>query len=154
VSVEHVDDGAAGRRSHVAVRDLLLAAVCGSVFGIFYVALHHTSDASGFWPLLAVSVSMVITMVVRAVLVRNVSMLRFDTRVFLACAPGGLLEALAATLYVVATRQGLLSVTAGISSLYPVGTALLAGYLLKERLTMVNVVGLVLCAGGLAFLAF
>jgi uncharacterized membrane protein len=154
VSVEHIDDGVDGTRRHFAIRDIAVAALCGTAFGIFYVAMHHTSEASGFWPVSAVSVGVGITVIIWSLFAHDRSMLHgFGKQAFRACAVGGLLEALAATLYVMATRKGLLSITAGVSSLYPVGTALLAGYLLKEKFTRVNATGLAMCAAGLTFIA-
>ena len=55
--------------------------------------------------------------------------------------------------YYVATHQGLLAVTAVITSLYPGLTILLARVLLGERLTTIRLAGLGLAAASVALIA-
>ena len=55
--------------------------------------------------------------------------------------------------YFVATHEGLLAVTAVITSLYPGSTILLARVLLGERLTMIRLAGLGLAAASVALIA-
>lgn len=59
----------------------------------------------------------------------------------------GVLGVLATLLYLQATRAGSLSIAAVITSLYPAVTVLLATVVLKERTTVLHVLGLALCAG-------
>lgn len=153
VSVEHRHDEELGRQRHFEVRDITVAALCGIAFGVFYAAMHHTTDDSGFWPLAGVSLSMVAVLAIWNAGKQPAVMKQLASPMLGWVALGGAIECGAAILYMVATRQGFLSITAAVSSLYPVGTALLAGYLLKEKLSRVNAFGLLLCAGGLAFIA-
>jgi drug/metabolite transporter (DMT)-like permease len=57
----------------------------------------------------------------------------------------GVIDMLANTLYVVAARQGPLSLVVTLSSLYPASTVLLARIILRERLSNWQVTGVV-CA--------
>jgi drug/metabolite transporter (DMT)-like permease len=153
VSIEHVDDGENGLKRQVPRREVLKAAFCGVAFGIFYTGMHHTSEDSGLWPPFFVCFGVLATLLVWGV-VRNPSTIRgVNVRALRVCGIGGVLDAIAASLYVIATRDGFLSITAAVASLYPVGTALLARVRLKEHLHGVNIAGLVLCAASLAFIA-
>lgn len=63
---------------------------------------------------------------------------------------GGSLDMLANVLYLVAVRQGQLSVIATLASLYPASTVLLARVVLRERLTLLQTIGI---AGALTAIA-
>ena len=56
---------------------------------------------------------------------------------------GGVLDMLANVLYLLATRYGDLAVAVTLVSLYPASTVALARVVLKERLSRLQVVGLV-----------
>jgi uncharacterized membrane protein len=58
---------------------------------------------------------------------------------------GGVLDMLANLLYLLATRQGPLSVVVTLSSLYPASTVVLARTVLGERLNAMQAAGIV-CA--------
>jgi uncharacterized membrane protein len=58
----------------------------------------------------------------------------------------GCLSVTATLLYFLATHTGLLTIVAVLASLYPGITVLLAWFLLGERITRVQRVGLALCA--------
>ncbi len=117
-----------------------LSIMCGTLFGSFLVLLHQTGDGSGLWPLGASFVGGVVAV---AVLSRAVSSPLITPRVV---APmmltAGFLSATGGVLYVVATRSGLLSVVAVLSSLYPAVTVALARVVLHERFGRVQAVGL------------
>ena len=65
-------------------------------------------------------------------------------------AAAGVLDVGANALYLAATREGLLSIVAVLSSLYPVATVVLARVFLGERLHRQQVAGLVLAGAGVA----
>jgi drug/metabolite transporter (DMT)-like permease len=117
-----------------------LSILCGALFGSFLVLLHQTGDDSGLWPLTASFLGGVVAV---AVLSRLVSSPLITPRVV---APmmlaAGTLGATGGVLYVIATRSGLLSVVAVLSSLYPAVTVGLARIVLHERFGRVQTVGL------------
>jgi uncharacterized membrane protein len=56
--------------------------------------------------------------------------------------------------FIIATREGALAIAAVLTSLYPVGTILLAKIFLKERIAISQNIGIVLAVGACALLAF
>jgi drug/metabolite transporter (DMT)-like permease len=68
-------------------------------------------------------------------------------------ATAGVLDVAANLLYLLASREGLLSLVAVLTSLYPAATVLLARFVLHERLDRIQLVGLGLAAGGVTLIA-
>jgi drug/metabolite transporter (DMT)-like permease len=64
----------------------------------------------------------------------------------------GIFDASANGIYQIATQKGLLAIVAVLASLYPAATALLARYLLHERLKLIQNIGVVLALGAAACL--
>jgi drug/metabolite transporter (DMT)-like permease len=56
--------------------------------------------------------------------------------------------------FIIATREGALAIAAVLTSLYPVGTILLAKIFLKEKIALSQNIGIVLAVGACALLAF
>ena len=113
-------------------KGLRVALGSGVAIGGFLVTLGETSAAAGLWPLAvsrAVSIALFSTMAVvtrQALVVPRAAMIP-------AIACGGL-DMVANALYLVAVRQGQLSLVATLASLYPASTVLLARVVLGERL--------------------
>jgi drug/metabolite transporter (DMT)-like permease len=121
-------------------RELALALVAGVAFGGVFIALGDTSPAAGIWPVVLARVTSV-GLLVTILLVRRVPIaVPAGSRV--AIAVTGLLDVTANALFVVAARQGLLSLVAPVSALYPVATVALAAVFLHERVAPRQRVGL------------
>jgi drug/metabolite transporter (DMT)-like permease len=130
---------------------LPLAVGAGIAFGLVFVLLGATDDEAGFWPLLAgrtVSVTML-----AAWLVRTRTRFRPRPGTGLVVVGAGLLDVTANALYLLAVREGLLSLVAVLSSLYPAATVVLARVVLGERLRPAQVAGLGLGLAGVAMIA-
>ena len=127
------------------------AILAGAGFGVLFAALGQVPDGSGYWPVMAAQVVSLVSVVVAALLLGG------DPRPRQAEAWWGLVAGLLATLAVVgfllATHEGLLSVAAVLTSLYPAFTVLLATLLLGERLHRSQSIGLALCAVSVACVA-
>ena len=141
----------APRRGQSAVS---LAFISGIAVGLFFLCLAQTSDDAGLWPLIvgrSVSVPVFAVMVVTRVRNRPPSRSRDGEtdrleRGGAATAVGcGILDMLANALYLIATRDGPLSLVATLASLYPASTVLLARFTLGERLSGSQALG-VACA--------
>lgn len=64
----------------------------------------------------------------------------------------GIFDASANGIYQVATQKGVLAIVAVLASLYPAATALLARYILNERLRVIQNIGVVLALAAAACL--
>lgn len=132
-------------------RVVLLAAVGGSLFGMILVALHQTSSGSGIWPVLIMRLVSTPWMLVLAVATRQKLGSVRGNRVTVV--GSGVLDSLANWFYVLAVREGLLSVVSVIVALYPGSTMLLAMGIDKERIHRSQILGVVLAGTALALIA-
>ncbi len=123
------------------LRGVGFALAAGMGFGFFFVALAHVGHDSGLWPLVAARVASVAVVGALAVVGRIPRVFpRPDARALTAGA--GALDAAANVLYLLAVRQGMLSVVAVLAALYPVSTILLAHVVLHERFATIQRVGI------------
>jgi uncharacterized membrane protein len=140
-----------GPVSGASARPLLLAVGAGAAFGLVFVLLGATDESSGFWPLLGgrvASVGLLVTWLARSG--TPFTPLRGTRRVVVGA---GLLDVTANALYLLAVREGLLSLVAVLSSLYPAATVVLARVVLHERLKPAQLAGLGLGLAGVTLIA-
>lgn len=135
----------------VAAGGLLLGIGSGVGFGLFYVALDATSPESGLWPLLAAKVAAV-AVFGALVLARRTSGGGLRARAGLIVL-SGTADMVANILFLLATRTGALSVSAVVVSLYPVVVVLLARFVLRERLTLLQATSVILALVASALLS-
>jgi drug/metabolite transporter (DMT)-like permease len=125
------------------LRGVTIALGAGLGFGLFFVALSYTGDDSGVWPLVGARAVSVTTVGLLAILGRFAAIVpRGQPRALTAGA--GALDAAANLLYLLAIREGLLSVVSVLASLYPASTVVLAWIVLRERFAPLQRVGLLL----------
>lgn len=123
----------------------------GLGFGGFYLLLGRTSAEAGLWPVFSARGASVLFFVAAALVNRDRLLpVRGDRRVVLAA---GALDALAAAFFLAATRQGLLSIVAVLSSLYPAATIGLARLFDSERCSRIQLVGMATAGVSVAALA-
>jgi len=117
----------------------------GVLFGAFFIALDATPADSGMWPLVGARAASAIGVVI---LLRIVSRPAHPGSALPHILVSGALDMTANVLFLLATRGGLLSISALLSSLYPVVALLLARRVLRDRLHPVQASGVVgaLCA--------
>ena len=138
-------------RKGIVRRAMLLGTAAGVGFGLFFIAISRTSSASGLWPLAAARLATITLVVFTAVLTRR--SLRPAQGGFLIVLLCGALDMGANIAFLLATRIGLLSITAVVTSLYPGPTVLLALLVYRERLTVPRVLGLTLALAGVALIS-
>ncbi|MFC5745003.1 EamA family transporter [Actinomadura rugatobispora] len=133
----------------------LMAGISGVCFGIFFIMLKGAGDASGLWPVVAARVGNLC--VIGAALAVMIWARGADLgppvsgRLLIGLAVlSGTLDASANALYFVAAQQGMLSLAAVLTSLYPAITVLLARIAYSERLRVVQRLGLAIAAAGVA----
>jgi drug/metabolite transporter (DMT)-like permease len=124
------------------LRGLLFALGAGLGFGLFFVALSHTGDDAGTWPLLGARLASVTAVALLVLLGRAGGALPTGSRRFAAVA--GTLDVTSNLLYLLAVREGLLSVVSVLVALYPVSTVVLARVVLRERFAAMQRVGMAL----------
>ena len=125
------------------LRGVTFALGAGLGFGLFFVALSHVGEDSGIWPLVAARGASASTVGALALLGRVPRALP-AAGARLLTATAGALDAVANVCYLLATREGLLTVVSVLTALYPVGTVILARIVLKERFARIQRVGMAL----------
>lgn len=136
---------AAGPRDGVS--DALLASVW---IALQYTALAQASADAGVWPIAAGRLAAVLSILPVVVVGRP---RRPDPAVLAGAVGTGAAATLALFLYLLATRQQLLTIAVVLSSLYPVIPVVLGATLLRERITRGQAVGLVAAGVAIAFVA-
>jgi drug/metabolite transporter (DMT)-like permease len=123
----------------------------GSGFGLFFILLERSPGDSGLWPLVGTRISMLLA-------IGSVVALR---RIPLDLAKGigrrlvalGFINVLADLLFLLATRRGLLSLVAVITSMYPAATVILARSVLREQMVGQQMIGLAIAAVSVGLIA-
>jgi drug/metabolite transporter (DMT)-like permease len=140
-------DGAqkATKKRGLGIAQGLAAALsAGVLIGVFFAALKQSSPTSGLLPI--VSARLAALVVLGAVAFWRRPPLRVGRDAVWLIVGGGALDILANVLYLLATRLGMLTIAATLTSLYPASTILLARLVLGERLRRIQITGLA-CAG-------
>ncbi len=127
------------------------ALVAGAAFGLFFVLLDQPGDSSGLWPLVSARLASLTLVLVLAAGTRSVVVVPRAALPLAAIA--GVLDMAANALFLLAAREGLLAVAGVLASLYPVSTVLLAQAVLRERLTGVQLAGLLIAAIAVTLIA-
>lgn len=122
-----------------------LALLSGVAVGIFFLSLARTTMAAGMWPLIAARIASIALFGSIALITGRT--LRMSGIATATAVTGGALDMAANALFMIAARIGPLSIVATLASLYPASTVLLARVVLGERLSVVQIGGIV-CALG------
>ena len=131
---------------------LVLAVFAGIGFGIVFIVLAETGDGTGLWPLLVMRVTSVTLLGLGAIATRR-SLAPGSTAAVRLIAVTGVLDVTANALFVFASQEGLISLVAVLSSLYPAFTVLLARIVLSERLGRMQTAGIAMAATGILLIA-
>ena len=130
---------------------LLHALGAGLGFGFFFIFLKEAGGESGLWPLvIARSSSLVLALVLALWVPRSTRPIPGTWRTI---AVAGVLDVAANMFFLAASREGLLSIVAVLTSLYPASTMVLARTFLGERLARPQLAGLGLAVVGVVFIA-
>jgi uncharacterized membrane protein len=140
--------GGEGRRGASGAWD---GATAGLGFGFFFILLAGARAGAGLWPIAGARLSSLALMGAVILIGRRWS--APPRGVTPAIATAGCLDVVSNVLYLLATRRGLLSLVAVVTSLYPVSTVVLARVVLKERSTPPQLIGVLCAVVGVALIA-
>ena len=132
-------------------RGILEALGAGIGFGVFFVLLERSPEDSGLWPLVGTRISMIGVIAIVAA-VGHVS-ITIRAGALPRLGGLGLINVLADLFFLLATRRGLLSLVAVITSMYPAATVGLSRWILRERMTVQQLFGFILAAASVALIA-
>lgn len=126
----------------VALRGFAYALVAGLCIAAFYVLMKRCSPQSGLWPLvIARTVAMTAMAGLAGLRHRRKPIVRPEPRLAIMVVASGALDGLGNAFYLLAAHGGALSVVSTITSLYPATTILLARYVLGERISLPQAIG-------------
>jgi drug/metabolite transporter (DMT)-like permease len=119
-----------------------LALLAGCGFGCFFILISRVNPATTFWPLAVARLTSVLVLLIMMRLRRQQILPGKTVAPLVALA--GILDAIGNAFFVLAAHSGRLDVAAILSSLYPAATVLLAALVLRERVTRIQGIGILL----------
>jgi drug/metabolite transporter (DMT)-like permease len=131
-----------------------LAVVGGVGFGVYFVALKFAGSAGVIWPLATARMGSlgVCSLLMGGMSLKATETIRL-TRAVVGWAMGAvLLDTSGNLLFISATRAGRLDVAAVLASLYPASTILLAAWMLRERPTRRQGLGMAVAAAAVVMI--
>ncbi|MCB0011354.1 MAG: DMT family transporter [Anaerolineales bacterium] len=142
---------AAGGVGGLRLSDLPLPVLAGFGFASFFILIDQANSISVYWPLVSARTASVALITV--VILFSGSWQRPGRAELPVILLAGFFDTAGNTLFTLAAAVGRLDIAAILSSLYPAATVLLAWFLLKERLTGQQWVGVVLALAALVLIA-
>jgi drug/metabolite transporter (DMT)-like permease len=138
-----------------ALSNAVVLAVCGGIaLGTSFVLFAETHDDSGMWPVFTARLAAIAVVGLGIVVLTVRRPVAWPSRAVRTLALGaGALDVAATTLLLVAVREGLTVVVAPLVSLAPVFTVIWAWLVLREPVTRLQSIGLVVALAGLVLIA-
>jgi drug/metabolite transporter (DMT)-like permease len=134
-----------------SMKPLLYTGVAALGFGLLYVGMAKGSETNPTMTMLSYRTTSMVILLVALVIARSAGGLtKSDIPVLAAI---GVLDASANLLFGIASTLGMLTTTSVLSSLYPVVTAVLAAFILRERLRPIQYFGVTVAMVGVVLLS-
>ncbi|MDO9300761.1 MAG: EamA family transporter, partial [Anaerolineales bacterium] len=130
---------------------LYLPVIAGLTFGAFFVFLHYGSSTSVFWTLAATRVASITGLLGYSIIARERWFPTPDSWGLIAMS--SVLDAAGNSFYALAARMGRMDVAAVLGSLYPGSTVLLAWFILKERVSPLQMAGILVALVAIVLIA-
>jgi drug/metabolite transporter (DMT)-like permease len=124
--------------------------IAGIAFGAFFICLQRASQTSLWWPLVAIRIVSVSSLLGYALLTRQPWTPKRES--LLPIILSSVLDTLGNASYAMSARLGRLDVAAVLGSLYPGATVLLAWVFLKEHISRIQAIGILLALGAIVML--
>ena len=129
-------------RSKGRPKGIGLALLAGCGFGCFFILISRVNSASTFWPLATARFTSVLFLLLMVGIRQQPVLPKMAVAPLVLLA--GILDAVGNAFFVLAAHSGRLDVAAVLSSLYPAATVLLAALVLRERVTRIQGIGIVI----------
>ncbi|HEX2993873.1 MAG TPA: DMT family transporter [Anaerolineales bacterium] len=134
--------GETSETTSLRLADLRLPLLSGVFFGLYFIVVHQATLNSIFWPLVAARLAGILAFGLYALFTHQSAMPARD--VWGLCLINGVTDICGNAFYVLAARAGRIDIAAVLGALYPASTVLLAWTFLKEKLTWLQVFGVLL----------
>lgn len=129
---------------------LRLPLLAGLSFGGFFILLHRASSVSILWPLVAIRIVSITSLLSYCVVTRQSWIPARES--WFPIVMSGILDSAGNAFYALSARIGRMDVAAVLGSLYPGSTVLLAWFILKERISRVQVVGILIALAAIVMI--
>lgn len=139
-------------RTRERPKGLGLAMLAGCGFGCFFICISRVQPGETFWPLAIARLVSVLSLFVLALL-RRESVLPGKSVGWLVVL-AGVLDAAGNAFFVEAVHHGRLDIASILASLYPAATVVLAALVLRERITIIQALGVLLALLAIPLIAF
>ena len=130
--------------------DLRQPVIAGIAFGAFFIFIERASQTALIWPLIAVRIVSVSTMLGYALLSHQDWIPKRESLVPVLLS--SVLDTLGNAFYALSARTGRLDVAAVLGALYPGATVLLAWVFLKEHISRIQTFGILLALAAIVML--
>jgi drug/metabolite transporter (DMT)-like permease len=124
--------------------------IAGIAFGAFFIFLERASQTSLWWSLVAIRIVSVSSLLGFAILTRQPWLPKRESLVPILLS--SVLDTLGNASYAMSARMGRLDIAAVLGSLYPGATVLLAWVFLKESISRVQTIGILLALAAIVLL--
>lgn len=131
-----------GTNLRFSLSDLRLPLLSGFFFGFYFIILHRATLNAFFWPLTAARFAGFAALGLLALVTRQPAMPPRET--WALCIFNGFIDIAGNGFYVLSAQTGRIDVAAVLGALYPAATVLLAWLILKERISAVQTLGILL----------
>jgi len=138
-------------RNCMWIHGLVFPLLAGVGFGMFFISVDHFSETAVFWPLSVAKLSAVLVTLGVVLLRRSAKVPSGNVLPLIILT--GVFETTGSLFFTLALETGRLDIATVLSSLYPGGTVLLAWFVLKERLSSKQWIGVVLALIAIALIS-
>jgi drug/metabolite transporter (DMT)-like permease len=122
--------------------DLRLPLLSGFFFGLYFITVHRATLNAFFWPLVMARFAGFAAFGLYALVTRRPALPPRDLWGF--CIINGVIDIAGNAFYILSAHTGRIDVAAVLGALYPASTVFLAWIFLKERITWIQTVGVLL----------
>jgi uncharacterized membrane protein len=124
--------------------------IAGISFGAFFIFMERASQTSLLWPLVAIRLVSITSMLGYAIITRQPWLPKRESLVPIILS--SILDTIGNAAYALSARTGRLDVAAVLGALYPGATVLLAWVFLKENISRIQTLGILLALGAIVML--